>query len=178
VFVAENRLASVEWKQTRAPLSLVFAGLIAIGCASSVHVPQLVWNASASAPIGLYRLVGNEAHKGDLALIATQPAIRTFAALRGYLPANVPMVKRIVAGNGDVVCALGNAILVDGRPLVRRLSRDGRHRALPAWHGCRTLTRADVFLLMTDVAESFDGRYFGPTARSAVLGKLVPLWTE
>jgi type IV secretory pathway protease TraF len=33
-------------------------------------------------------------------------------------------------------------------------------------------------LLMPGVPASFDGRYFGPIRASAVIGKLVPLWTR
>jgi len=31
---------------------------------------------------------------------------------------------------------------------------------------------------MAEVWDSFDGRYFGPVQTSAILGKLVPLWTR
>jgi type IV secretory pathway protease TraF len=36
----------------------------------------------------------------------------------------------------------------------------------------------ELFLLMEGVPGSFDGRYFGPVNRSAIIGRLVPLWTE
>jgi type IV secretory pathway protease TraF len=58
---------------------------------------------------------------------------------------------------------------------MRRTS-DSQGRPLPDWQGCRLLGMSAVFLLMPDVASSFDGRYFGPVSRSAILGKLRPLW--
>jgi type IV secretory pathway protease TraF len=31
---------------------------------------------------------------------------------------------------------------------------------------------------MEGVADSFDGRYFGPVTTAAIVGRLVPLWVE
>ncbi|NJO35955.1 MAG: S26 family signal peptidase, partial [Rhodospirillales bacterium] len=36
----------------------------------------------------------------------------------------------------------------------------------------------EVFLLMEGVADSFDGRYFGPVPTASIIGRLAPLWTE
>jgi len=79
---------------------------------------------------------------------------------------------------GDVVCAFGDAISIDGRPIATRLRRDRMGRPLPGWSGCRRLGDGEVFLLMEGVADSFDGRYFGPVPASSIIGRLVPLWTE
>jgi conjugative transfer signal peptidase TraF len=157
---------------------LAFAGTAMIGAASIVGpMPRLVWNASASAPIGLYAMVDHSAQRGDLALVQTPRSVRMLAAARGYLPANVPMVKRIAASSGDVVCADGNWILIDGKTVASRRARDRQGRVLPSWTGCRRLTQDEVFLLMATVPDSFDSRYFGPTSRRSIIGKLVPLWT-
>ncbi|MEJ0024944.1 MAG: S26 family signal peptidase [Rhizomicrobium sp.] len=140
--------------------------------------PRLVWNASASAPVGLYAVVDPAVAQGDLALVQTPATIRVLAAARGYIPANVPLVKRIAATSGDVVCAQGGAISIDAVYVARRRARDRASRLLPWWSGCRRLASNEVFLLMAQVPDSFDGRYFGPTSRAAIIGKLVPLWLE
>lgn len=140
--------------------------------------PRFVWNATASAPLGLYVLSTDAPQRGDFALVRPPPAIRDLAAERGYLPENVPMVKRIAASNGDRVCAIGATIFIDQIAVATRLARDHRQRPLPAWSGCRHLGQDDVFLLMARIPESFDGRYFGVTQRTSIIGKLVPLWTD
>ncbi|MDE2135737.1 MAG: conjugative transfer signal peptidase TraF [Alphaproteobacteria bacterium] len=143
------------------------------------HTPVLVWNATASAPIGLYvRLPESTPKRGDLVLVRPPAAIAQFASRRGYLPANVPLIKRIIALSGDTICARDDSILLDGQPLVQRQTIDGQGRPLPHWSGCHTLGRHEVFLAMTHVSDSFDGRYFGAIPTANIVGRLVPLWTR
>lgn len=166
-------------RRPRAVLVLASLGLGLIGLAALARpAPWLVWNASASAPIGLYRVLSGNAVRGDLVLVRTPESVRQLAAERGYLPQNVPLVKRVVALDGDIVCACEDAISVNGRAIAERLARDRLGRPLPAWTGCQTLKPDDVLLLMEGVADSFDGRYFGPTPTAAIIGRLVPLWVE
>lgn len=151
-------------------------GLTAV-TAPAPQRPILVYNATASAPVGLYRLLSSTSlNRGDLVLATAPPTARTLAAERGYLPADVPLVKRIAALHGDIVCADGSSISINGTRVAGRLSVDAQDRQLPSWNGCRTLGPDDLFLLMPDVPQSFDSRYFGPIAKEAVRGRLVPLW--
>lgn len=140
--------------------------------------PFFVWNASASAPIGLYRVGGTSLETGDMVIAWPPAAARDFAARRHYLPANVPLVKRVVAEPGDTICAFGREIFVNGRWIAKRLFRDGAGRPMPWWGGCVTLRRGALFLLMADSPVSFDGRYFGPTGRGDIVGKATLLWAR
>ena len=97
--------------------------------------PRLVWNVSASAPIGLYRVLPGKPVRGDLVLVQAPGSLRQLAADRGYLPSNVPLVKRIVAAGDDVVCAAGDAISINGRVVAERLARR------PAWPPAAELER-------------------------------------
>jgi conjugative transfer signal peptidase TraF len=146
--------------------------------ASLVPTPWLVWNASASAPIGFYWRVAGAPSRGDLVLARAPLWARRLAAERHYLPLNVPVVKRVAAVAGDVVCASGDAISIDGYVVAHRLVSDRMDRPLPQWEGCVALSAGEFFLLMADVPDSFDGRYFGVTERRDIIGRLVPLWTR
>lgn len=139
--------------------------------------PRLLWNASPSAPMGLYRVEpGSTPSVGDMvAAWAPHPA-RTLAADRGYLPEGVPLVKRVAAALGATVCADSSSVIVGGRLRVVRRHQDALGRPLPSWRGCRTLRGGELFLLMAEVPDSFDGRYFGVTASTEVIGKAVLLW--
>jgi conjugative transfer signal peptidase TraF len=138
--------------------------------------PRLVWNASASAPIGLYVVQpGAAPQPGDMVIARAPAPYRQLAAGRHYLPVNVPLVKRVVASAGDEICAMGPRIFINGRPAADRRAVDGKGRAMLAWEGCIRLHDDQLFLLMSDPA-SFDGRYFGLTSGHDVIGKATLLW--
>jgi type IV secretory pathway protease TraF len=66
--------------------------------------PLIVWNSTASAPIGFYRLrpVGEAPlRKGELVLVWPDAASAQLYAERGYLPLGVPLLKRIAATSGQ-----------------------------------------------------------------------------
>ncbi len=133
--------------------------------------PRLVWNRSASAPLGLYAITYRSTIRQNSTVLARPPVtVRRFAAIRRYLPLNVPLVKRVAAVPGDEICARGAAIFVNGREIVRRQMRDARGRSLPWWNGCHRL-RDGQFLLLNSPAGSFDGRYFGVSERADIIGK-------
>jgi len=163
----------------RVILALTMVGLGCIGFAMLVRpAPLLLWNASASAPVGLYRVISNAPiQRGDMVLLRTPDSVRDLAAERGYLPLAVPLVKRVAALTGDTVCAAGYDLSINGKWVASRLEHDHLVRPLPHWEGCHRLGD-ELFPLMADVPTSFDGRYFGPVPMSAVIGRLVPLWTK
>lgn len=155
------------------------AGL-AVALAGTLIAPprqRFVWNASASAPVGLYA-VGDAAPlaRGDMVIARVPDEYRMLAARRHYLPANVPLVKRVAAAPGDEACAVGARVMVNGRLAAKRLDRDGAGRLMPWWSGCRALGPGEYFLLMADSAASFDGRYFGVSEAGDIVGKARLLW--
>lgn len=142
-------------------------------------LPRLLWNASASAPVGLYRVEpGHAVVRGDMVIARTPLPVRALAARRHYIPANVPLVKRVAGVPGDLVCADGITVTINDSPLATRRVSDRSGRSLPWWSGCRTLRNGALFLLMSDTPDSFDGRYFGPTDAADVIGKATMLWTK
>lgn len=139
--------------------------------------PRLVWNVSASAPLGLYRVVPHApASTGDMVVAWLPTEARSLAARRRYLPANVPALKRVAAGPGARVCAIGDTIRIDGKAAATRLRADLLGRPLPWWQGCQVLGPDERFLMMTGSAASFDGRYFGASRTSDIVGKARLLW--
>jgi len=141
-------------------------------------MPRLVWNASASVPIGLYRIEpADDLAVSDLVIAMPPPALASFLAERQYLPLGVPLIKHIVALPGRSVCRREFTISVDGTEIGMALAHDRLGRPLPVWQGCRAITKAEVFLMNTDAPASLDGRYFGPIPWRAIVGRAEPFWT-
>ena len=154
-------------------------GLMVIGCVLEIvwnPKPLLVWNVTASAPIGLYRRSFLPVERAAWVLIAPPRPAHILAAQRGYLPLNIPMVKRIAAFSGDTVCRTGNTVTVNKAVRAIALPQDSRRRALPVWQGCERLSGDRVFVL-TAPAASFDSRYFGAVPRANIIERIEPLWT-
>jgi conjugative transfer signal peptidase TraF len=157
---------------------LIGVSLLLASVAVGAH-PLLVWNATASAPIGLYRVrpVGDRPLRiGALVLIRPDAASARLYAERGYLPLGVPLLKRVVAVAGQSVCERDGVLSIDGRYVADVLATDGRGRPLVAWSGCRPLRDGEVFVLMATVPASLDGRYLGPTPIRSVVGRATRLW--
>ena len=161
------------------PVVLGWAGLALAALALApvaARAPRLIWNASASLPLGLYRLEPTRAVTAG-ELVAYRPApewSRAFAA-RGYLPDGVPLLKPVAATPPSMVCRQGLRIVIDGRTVAMALEKDRAGRPLPRWSGCITLGPEAVFLLAPDVPDALDGRYFGPVDRRDLLGRIVPI---
>lgn len=141
--------------------------------------PALLWNATQSSPVGLYAVTAADGIERDDMVVAWPPAsARALAAERGYLPINVPLVKRVAAAEGDRVCAAGEALYVNGALAASRRARDGIGRPLPRWNGCLELGPGQYLLLMADSPASFDGRYFGVTEALDLVGEARLLWAS
>ena len=139
---------------------------------------RLVYNATASAPLGWYVVVPvQEAGVGDVVLAHLPSSAANIADERHYLPESVPILKRVGAVAGQKVCVRDRVLRVDRELPVRLLERDGRGRPLTPWRGCRALKAEELFLLSHDSPASFDSRYFGPIQKRLVIGRAVALWT-
>ncbi len=142
-------------------------------------LPRVIWNASASAPIGLYRIHPDcDPPAGALVAVAPPKWLARWLSARGYLPEGVPLLKHVTAKAGQRICRAGDLVSVDAQPVAIARARDGRGRALPVWQGCRTLKPSELLLLNPAVPDSMDGRYFGPLPASALLGRATPILTR
>jgi conjugative transfer signal peptidase TraF len=153
-------------------------GLVALCAPFWIQIPaQIVYNPSDSVPRGWYRIGKAEVlHVGDIVLARLPAVSATLASQRGYLPAGVPILKRIGALAPQSVCTNDRVVRIDGDAVATVRIRDGQQRELPVWSQCRSLTSGELFLLSTNPA-SFDSRYFGPITAKAVIGSAKPLWT-
>lgn len=161
----------------RIVVGLAATGLVALAWAMlrtpSVHV---IYNASASMPTGWYRITPSASVKpADAVLVQLPAAAADLAATRGYLPADVPLIKQVFATSPSRVCIRASQVMVDDREVAKWHPHDRVGRSLPKWSGCRALAEDEIWLLSPDHPDSFDSRYFGPITLDAVLGIAEPL---
>ncbi len=108
--------------------------------------PKLIWNASASVPIGLYAMrPAGALHVTELVVVKAPEPLARFLADRGYLPKDVPLLKHILALPGQVVCRTDRTITVDGIAMGEARTRSARSgpprvAGLPCRSGRRSLS--------------------------------------
>jgi len=160
-------------------MATVFSAMATVGAVFVNPLPKLIWNASASTPIGLYAVQPISTFR-DTELVVVMPPepVASFLADGGYLPRGVSLMKHVLALPGQTVCREGLRITVDHVEVGDAQARDRRGRDLPDWQGCRTLATGEVFLMNPGVPNSLDGRYFGPLPASSIVGRATPLWTD
>jgi conjugative transfer signal peptidase TraF len=160
----------------------VAAAIVVCGASISAvfrPAPKLIWNASASVPIGLYAVHPAGALQiGELLVVSPPGPLVAFLDERHYLPKGVPLLKHVAALSGQTVCRTRGTITVDGIVVGIALSRDHLGRLLPTWQGCRALTAGEVFLMNRRANASLDGRYFGSLPTTTIVGRADPIWTE
>lgn len=157
---------------------LTWFATLAVAATTLITVPvKLVWNASASVPVGFYRISKADAPQiGDLVLIRPSQPIARFMGERQYVGPRTPLLKHVVAVPGQQVCRFGMRVIIESNYRGSALSHDRSGRLLPVWQGCHTLQSGQLFLMNPAVPNSLDGRYFGPTAATAVIGRAFPLF--
>ena len=154
---------------------------MAVGCLCLVasdadRTPRLLFNTTASAPIGFYQVEPGAFAVGDLVVASPPPSLAKWLAARGYLPVNVPLLKTVVAAGGQHVCGRRQRLYVDGVLVAQVRRRDRLGRDLPTFEDCRWLGRDEVLLVNVAAPDSLDGRYFGPLPAQRVIGRARPLW--
>ncbi|MEM7686697.1 MAG: S26 family signal peptidase [Pseudomonadota bacterium] len=160
------------------PLLAAGLSLSLLAAAQIDRAPRLIWNATASVPIGLY--VARASHGpslGDLVAVRLPEDLSSWVVERGYVGADTLLLKRVTAVSGMTACRHDLDITIDGTVVAQAASNDRQGRPLPRWTGCVTIGSDEVFLLVAGVADSLDGRYFGPLSGDTILGRAIPLWT-
>ena len=179
--------------RSRLRARIVLAGFAAVGLAALAWaafvqpLPRLIYNPSDSVPVGWYRVkpldhratsLPRSLSVGSIVLTLLPADAAALAAQRGYLPAHVPLLKRVGAVAPQHVCIVAGQVRIDGVPTAAALPADRLGRPLPSWPHCRPLAEGELFLLSVTNPASFDSRYFGPVSASVLIGVAHPVWLE
>lgn len=164
-------------RQRRVLVVLVCVLSLALGALTARR--DLIYNATASYPLGFYRLRAKDSfERGDLVIFAVPPGVRDLVRDRSYIPPRGDLMKTIIGVAGDRYCLRDDYFYVRGLPVGPVFKTDARSQPLPRLTtGCREVPSGSVLVASRSIERSFDSRYFGPIPTHTILGVTEPLWT-
>ena len=171
----------------RVSVGTAVAGVSLLLLGAIVYASGVRLNSTRSIPLGVYWLTSDPVAKGAYVLFCPpQAAVFDEAKARGYIGAGFCpgdygyLMKRVLAAKGDAVTVAAEGVRVNGEllPFSAPIPAHPAGRPLPRFAADRFTLSASELLLMSDVSgKSFDGRYFGPIARSQIEGVIRPVFT-
>jgi len=151
-------------------VSAIAVAMLVVSLTSSSA--RLVWNFTPSIPTGLYSIEDRAWRRDDRVALKPSGHVQELLRTLGVLKEGRLLMKRVAAGEGDEVCRTGLQVTLNGEATVH--AQQGQQ--LPFWSGCRVLKAGEVFLL-GETDNSFDGRYFGITSATDIVGPLRSILT-
>lgn len=146
--------------------------LVTLGALTWPHGLPPYWvNLSASMPRGVYRL--DEARglrAGDVVLFDLPKTLTALSMERPWLSPTAPLLKRVGAVTGSVMCRRGSKVTIDGRAVGAIQRRDRAGERLPGVRGCRSVGPNRFVALGLRKRASFDSRYFGSVSTGLIRG--------
>lgn len=167
--------------KSRLPIVITFLALTLI-LSSSVWVRWLpfrfVKNYSVSEKPGLYLVSRRKTlKKGDLVLVSFPNVAMGIAKKRSWLDERIPLLKRIVGVENDLICHKDGKLTINGVETATILTKDRMGEEIRGVKGCYTIQPGYFLPVNTYSSFSFDGRYFGPVSYDLIIGGASPLWT-
>ncbi|OGT21408.1 MAG: signal peptidase I [Gammaproteobacteria bacterium RIFCSPHIGHO2_02_FULL_42_13] len=133
---------------------------------------SIVYQGSTSMPKGFYWVSPvKQLNKGDIVVFNPPEATEKFLWKRHWLPEGASMMKHVEAVPGDMVCKSKGAIWINEKRFAQVYRFYTLGKRLPGLSFCEKLGMDEYLLMSTDIARSFDGRYFGPVKKSDIKGR-------
>lgn len=152
-------------------VTLALAAIVMLLAPQQTRPGTFVWNFTPSVPVGLYHIDAPAWKKGDRVAVRLSGRAAGILLHAGVLEPGRLLLKRVAAADSDIVCREGETIRINGAPVAHAKSVDSRGAQLPTWSGCEQLGVRQV-LLLGEMPDSFDGRYFGPTDVGDIMGRI------
>ena len=150
-------------------LVLIISAAALAGLAVTQTRDAVLYNHSPSIPVGFYLRTDGVVTRSAIVTVRASDVAPIEARLRNFDGPRDRFIKHVAGLGGDVVCASGSEVSINGRRVAVRSAADSRGRRLQDWQGCHRL-RGDELFLLGDTPESFDSRYWGPVRRSQIEG--------
>lgn len=132
---------------------------------------------SASMPKGVYKIKAAEnVSLGQIVVFNIPPSVSDLVQTRRWAPESVSflLMKPVAAKAGDRVLISEKGLFINDMYFGAMKQFDSKGRPLPVIYGEFVLKENELFAV-SNHDNSFDSRYFGPIATSAVKGVVEPL---
>lgn len=137
---------------------------------------QLLYQSTQSMPTGLYlQYPANNYELKDNVVFYPNLKMESLILKRGWLNIKEPLLKRIIAVNGNYVCIKDHMLWVNNKKIAPILAHDRKGKTLPYISFCRNLVKNEFWVLGVSSPYSFDSRYFGVVMKSQIKGKALYL---
>jgi conjugative transfer signal peptidase TraF len=160
---------------------LVALVVVAVIASSILFGHRLIVNRTHSLPVGLYYWSDVPIKKGSIVLFKPDHStpLEQLGIERGYEARELPLLKRLVALEGDVVSVSSSGVSINGQALPNSAPpfHDEAGRPLAMTQLDHFRLRPDQAFLMGVTPTSWDSRYFGPVPLSRCSGSFVPVLT-
>lgn len=135
---------------------------------------------------GIYYTTDKKPTKGDIVIACLPDKIAKLGLLRGYLMNGtcpngaIPVLKRVIASDGDLVEVEERGIRVNGVEIKQSkiLTKDSRNRKLTSVLGQSFLLgENEIWLFGENSKNSWDSRYYGPININQINHVMLPILT-
>jgi type IV secretory pathway protease TraF len=140
----------------------------------SMRSPVLIWNATPSAPVGLYLVTGKTLETGRRVAVRPPQAVRELGVRYRLMRSDDLLIKTAAARSGDVLCEREGRLERNGLDIGGRGPVGPGPGLFASGAPCRRL-RPGELLLLGDGERSWDGRSFGLVSEHEVVGVVEPL---
>ena len=121
----------------------------------------------------IYAPLPQKIKKNDVVLFSLSPKWLKFLLNKEYLKKSIPVMKKVFATQGDLVCIKRGKVLINHRFISKVLQFDHRNNRLPKVKICRILKNGEFFLMSTKIPNSFDSRYMGIIKREQIFASVI-----
>jgi type IV secretory pathway protease TraF len=121
-----------------------------------------LYNGTRPMPAGRARHADGAFTPGVIVTVRDTDVVARCAAARSFTKPGNRFLKRIAAATGQVVCAFGPNVRINGEARPEGRSQGSSGRTLPTGSGCFRLSHGEA-LLPGETPDSFEGRDRGST---------------
>ena len=135
-----------------------------------------IYQVTHSMPEGVYMTYYPFSIKrNDNVVFVPNAKTEHFIVSRGWLPANVPLLKKVVGVPGDYLCIKDETVYINQVKVATIYQKDRQGNPLPIFNYCGKINQNKYFMQGVANPYSFDSRYYGLVSKKQIISKAVQL---